>query len=149
MPKEIIDMEYEAFKRFLAWACENGSRPVGALPESHPLYVLAKFEGKAAHAKLKNGLRETVNDVLTKFAFWPAEQVKEADEALQKLGGPTLSEMRMMFDNDLSRIEKRGKLQTEEECFLVRNALEMPMIQADSRRAKKLLGMLSEYETSD
>ncbi|CAG1002589.1 hypothetical protein MTYP_03019 [Methylophilaceae bacterium] len=146
MKKELIDKEYDAFKRFVSWACENGARPIDALPESHPIRILEQAEGIAPHSALKKGLREAINDIIEKFSAWPEERVKAADEDLKQLGGPTLTEMRMLFALDLKRIENRGKIETEEECFLVRNALEMPMIQASHKRVEKFREMLYEYE---
>jgi hypothetical protein len=146
MIKRANDAEYDSFKCFLAWACNNGARPSNAHPESHPMYILEQAEGKVPHAALKAGLREAINDSLEKFTRWPAERVRAADEELHQLGVLTLTQMRFLFSSDLRRIEKRGTVQTEEEFRLVRNALEMPMIQLNPRRAKKLIAILAEFE---
>jgi len=153
MSKAKTDPEYDGLKRFLAWCCDNGGRPPNARPESHPILILEQAEGKVTegvitHAALKDGLREAVRDRIRDFSRWPPKRVKAADEALQKLGGPTLTELRMLFSGDLRKIEKRGSIQTEEEFRLVRNALETPMIEANPRRAKKLIAMLAEFEVS-
>lgn len=149
MVKVVVDPEYDAFKRFLSWACDNDDFLGKGAPESHPMYILTEAEGKFPHSMLKRGLRETIDDIIKRFSHWTTERVIAADNELKQTGSPTLSEMRMLFANDLLRIEKRGKLQSEEECFLVRNALEMPMIQTNHRRAKKLMNMLAEYEVSE
>lgn len=143
--KAATDPEYDAFKHFMSWACDNDEFLGKSDPQSHPMYILAKFEGTVPRAMLKQGLREAIYDSLERFSRWTGERVKAADAELKALGSPTLTEMRMLFAKDLRRLEKRGRLQTEEECFLVRNALEMPMIQANPVRARKLMEMLADY----
>lgn len=146
MAKVVVDPEYEAFKRFLSWACDNDEFLGNGTPESHPMYILAEAEGKVSHALLKGGLREAINDAIERFSKWPAERVQAADDVLQNLSAPTLTEMRVLFDGDLRRIEKRGKIVTERELFLVRNALEMAAVQSNPQRFKKLMNMVGQFE---
>lgn len=142
------DTEYEALKRFLGWTYENVGFAVDAPPEVHPILVLEKAEqsGMVPRSKLKEGLKAAVRDMLEFLSRCTEEQTKVIDEALKKIGAPTLTEMRMAFSKDLNRIEKRGHIETEEEFYLVRNVLSFPMIEFNPKRANKLVEMLSKFE---
>jgi hypothetical protein len=125
------DNEYQSLRSFLSWTCDNGGIPFEIRPEAHPMWILdreeranlAGVEGAFSFAQLKMALKETINDTLPNFSRWSVSQIEAADAALREAGTPTLSEMLLLFSKDLRRIEKRGRIESEDEALFVRNAL--------------------------
>jgi hypothetical protein len=141
------DVEYTELKGFLGWLCDHTDiRGPGADPAAHPIRILTTHEGRVKPSILKAGLKQAVNDALTKIAAWPEAKKREVSKGLDLANLPSIEEMAIRFSGRLERVEKRGSINNEDEFYLVRNACEMPLISADGPRLEKLQRLLGEFE---
>ena len=115
----------------------------GVSPEVHPAKFVRELAERAPKRALL-GLRMAIGDCIEASASWPAQKVKEADDALRARGIATLSEMRRRYWRRFIRILKRGKISTEDEYYLLKAIATGSSPPSD--QALVLERLLTEYE---
>jgi hypothetical protein len=117
--------EYDAFKAFFAWSCENlpAFHATNLAPESHPLTVLESFE-RTAPAKAAYGLALAIGDIIEAHEHADFEYIQKLDAQLAAEGLTTFSAVRNRFSRTIRAIMKRGRIRSENEYYALRNIVE-------------------------
>lgn len=119
-------------------------RIAGLLPEEHPVAVLETFEKKSM-AQARKGLKTTVNDIVEMTADWRPSQVAAFDAELRSQEAMTLTEARQRYSSKYQRILKRGRIVSEEECYLIKGILDGGNLEPGMPEALNLEAMLEDY----
>lgn len=135
--------EFQRLKAFLRYILDHHVEAVReGPPEIHPVRVLESMEARAPKRAIE-GLRMAINDIVEMTQAWTPAEVDRADADLKALGAATLTEVRIAFSRDLQRIERRGRIKTEVEAYLVTNVIDSGDLSPD-RRAR-LNAMIEEW----
>lgn len=111
--------------------------------ESHPVRVLdAMFAARPAAAR--KGLRMAIGDIVEMLDAISIDHVERLDARLREIGGMTLTEARFLFSKRLKQIVRCGKIGSEDEYYLVRNAAE---VAAWNEQQQRLWELIAEYES--
>jgi hypothetical protein len=135
--------EYEILRRWAAEMFELVFEPPPDLkPEDHPISALdAMATGSPARAR--QGLAMMIGDEVEVTADFSPDEVARLDSHLAGLALPTLSEMRLRFMKAVRRIATRGAIRSDDEYFLIRNAVEALVDKSD---AEDFWRLLADYE---
>lgn len=139
--------DYERDKIFLGWMMKDLVETLGLPAEQHPLAVLAKDEAKAP-TRARAGLRMAINDMVEMTTDWSPAEVGEADTALRAIGGSTLTEVRSRYSRHLAAVEKRGRIRSETEAYLVTGVLDGDVDALAADRRQTLQSIFEAYEAS-
>lgn len=82
-----------------------------------------------------------LGDLVELTERWPEERIAEADRALLEAGLPSLSEIQTRFSKNLRRVVRRGRINSESEYYMVRNAADLG---GDNQAC--LISLLAAYE---
>ena len=110
--------------------------------DTHPITILDATALRAP-ARARDGLRMAINDTLEMITDLPQAEIDRLDMLLSQEALPTVAFVRARFSKVLRGIMKRGRIRTEDEYYLVRNAVEMP---AHTDDFEALWRMLEAYE---
>jgi hypothetical protein len=117
--------DYEGLKGFLAWMFGRViPLPPNLAPEDHPLAALERFEVRSK-AMARKSLAMAVADIVELTQSQSPKEVLEIDKALRDSALPTLSEVRVRFSRVVGGLLRRGKVRSENEYHMLRNAVEM------------------------
>ncbi|NJC41825.1 hypothetical protein GGQ87_002120 [Brevundimonas alba] len=135
--------EYETLRRWAAEMFELTFEPLPNLkPEDHPISVL-DATAAGAPARARQGLAMMIGDEVEMTAAFSPEEVARLDSHLRALALPTLSEMRLRVMKAVRRIAARGAIRSDDEYFLIRNAVEAL---GDKSNAQEFWRLLGDYE---
>jgi hypothetical protein len=135
--------EYETLRAWSAKFLEQiWPLPAGLSADSHPIAVLDAMAQKAP-ARARQGLGMMIGDLIEDTGRLPASEVKRIDAEFANAGLPTLSEMRLRFMRQVTRILKRGSIRNDEDYYLIRNAVEG----LAANEQERLWELLADYES--
>jgi len=136
----------EEFETLSAWtACyiEHAvSLPPNLPPEGHPIAVLDSM-ARNSPTRARQGLEMMIGDFMEGAAHLSIEEVARLDAVFCQRQLPTLSSIRARFMKQIKGIVKRGAIRSEEEYYLVRNAVEGTSVQGEQPR---MWALLAAYE---
>jgi hypothetical protein len=137
----VADADYERMRRLLD-VVYTECLGTAIESESHPVRVLdAMFAARPAAAR--KGLRMAIGDIVEMLDATSPDYVDRLDARLREIGGMTLTEARSLFSRRLKQAIRRGKIGSEDEYYLVRNAAE----DAARDEQQRLWGLIAEYES--
>jgi hypothetical protein len=137
---KITAVNYEQMRQWYAMVFEVDwdGRPLD--PEHHPIKVLDEM-AKRTPARARAGLAMAIGDIMEGNLPWRPERVAALDSELQDQGLPTFSAIQREFGKGIEAIMKRGRIRSEPEYHLVRNAAEVPGMPEED-----LWKLLEDYE---
>jgi len=138
--------DYELMKKFvinfLEWYYPKDLPP----PEESPAEYIAKLEKKSL-SKTKAGLRTSLNGIVElTCAEWTPAQMHEADKRFLEAGLPTLSQLRLRYSRQYSKIMKAGVIDDEVEYYIVKEVRDGWSSQLPPSEVAKLDIMIDFYE---
>jgi hypothetical protein len=140
------EIDFIKLKEFLKWTCEVDPSYRGLERDFWADKMVEEVDVKFGRSKAIKSLQLGVRDVVQKLDKIQGDLLIECDQLLASRKATTLSEIRILFGQDLKKIEKRGLIKTDDEFYLLRNAVEMPLIENDPPRQAKLRMMLADFE---
>lgn len=145
MARSMSEPEYEELKEFLSFYSRH-YMPIDKLPAAlQPVACLEQLEQKS-RSKASQGLRQAINDIIEKCRRLDQSQLEQLDQRLRSHGVVTLSELRRRFARDYTRISRRGMINNEIECYLVRGIVNDSSSNISADERVRLGDMLAEYE---
>lgn len=115
-----------------AGSVKNDIGPVERLDQ-----IAGRWPGKA-----RSGLAMAISDTIEATEGWPRDRIAAIDSQLLAEGLPSLTAMRLRFSKDVNRVVRRGRIKSEVEYYMIRNAAEL----TDGGQ-EPLLKLLRDYET--
>lgn len=82
-----------------------------------------------------------IGDIVEMTDHWSSSAIASLDTELGAAGLPTLSAIRVQFSKAIRAIIRRGRIRSEGEYYLIRNAAEI-----DPERSEMLLCLLEKWE---
>lgn len=143
---QITSDEYYKLKALLRYYADHVMTTTMQLrPESHPITLLEETE-KASMANARSGLKTAIHDIVDMTNNWRPSRVAEFDAELRNQGAITLTEARQRYSRKYQRILKRGRIVSEEECYLIKGILDGGNMESGMPEELNLRLMLAEYE---
>ncbi len=130
------------------WQFMCSERIVTLTEDTSPIRALNELERRGKSIALKS-LRIGINDLLTWSRDMPRETVLKANAYLKEHGAISLSEMQRKVWKRIPRILRRGRIQNEEEYYLlveIVNDVDSDDLTEDERKEAEHL--LANYEHS-
>ena len=116
--------EFDTLRGWLALVFEHALSPTASLsPEHHPIFVLDTIAHKSS-AQGRKALQMAIGDCLELTAGLRPDEIAKLDDILQEANVPTLSGIRLRFTKQIQHIIARGFIRSEDEYYVVRNAVE-------------------------
>lgn len=134
--------EYERLRSWLAYMAPKVFPPDLLTSDTDPVAVLDRIATKAP-AKARSGLGAAIGDVVEFTNQWSDGEVATCNDELSTRGLPTLPEVRARFSKLVRRVVRRGGIETDDEFYALRNAVEQqganreslwPLVEAYERR---------------
>ena len=121
---KITPSNFELMQRWFACVVPEVFPAAVLNPEIDPTVQLEKLAATSpSNARL--GLQMAIGDMIEATDCWSITRVKDVDRLLDRVGLPSLSEVRAKFSKELRRVVTRGLIKSEIEYYAVRNAAEM------------------------
>lgn len=89
----------------------------------------------------RRGLSMAIGDIVDMTDSWPNREIMSLDAELATIGLPTLSAMRAQCSKAVRAILRRGRIKSEAEYYLIRNAADI-----DPERSKALFDLLATWD---
>ena len=138
--------DYELMKKFVINFLEWYYLKDLPSPAESPAEFIAKLEKKSL-SKAKAGLRMSLNDIVEiTCAEWTPAQISEADKRFFEAGLPTLSQLRLRYSRQYSKIIKAGAINNEIEYYIAKGVRDGWSSQLAPSEVAKLDAMLNTYE---
>lgn len=116
--------------------------PPEVMQEARSIVILDKIAERSP-VKAREGLAMAIGDLIELTDKWCGRDVQALDATLTESGLPTLTEMRVRFSKAVSRVVRRGRINSEAEYHAVRNAAEL-----SERSDGPLWRLLAAYESA-
>jgi len=137
----VADADYERMRRLLD-VVYTECLGTAIESESYPVRVLDAMSA-ARPAAAHKGLRMAIGDIVEMLDSASPDYVDRLDARLREIGGMTLTEARSLFSRRLKRVVKRGKIGSEDDYYLVRNAADI----GAGDEQQRLWDLIAEYES--
>ncbi len=108
----------------------------------HPSNVLVGIEKESGNLA-KKGLAMALGDVVEATAGYSVQEVANLDKHFSDNRAPTLTEVRLRFSKRLKTVLRRKFIKSEEEYYLVRNAVEF----SEDKQRQIMWSLIAEYES--
>lgn len=103
---------------------------------------------KTAPSRAASALAMMVNDCIEMASGWSFERISDLDTKLGNSGIITLSELRRQYSRQYAKIVKRGRINDEEEYFLLKGVRDGASLQIPSSEQEMINNILDSYEAS-
>lgn len=137
--------EYQNLKLFLDFFSTRFFYTKAMTAENNLMTALAEMEKKTP-ARAVDALSMMINDCLEMSSDWRAEKVAPIDSELKVLGIITLTELRHQYSKQYARVIKRGKINSEEEYYLLKGILDGQSLEMTETEEETLNLILTSYE---
>jgi hypothetical protein len=136
---KIAPEDYAQLREWFARMWPLAFSGIEIAPEANPTVALDEIAAKSP-ARARQGLAMAIGDLVEAVHGWRTEEVEIADRRLSDAGLPTLSAIRTRFSQAVQRALRRGRIDSEQEYYAIRNAVEM------TANDPRLSAMLAAYE---
>lgn len=133
--------EYERMRSWFGYMVPRVFASDMLTPETHPVAVLDRIASQSP-AKARSGLGMAIGDVVDFTTGWTAPDVAKCNSELSQEGLPTLTEVRARFSKIVQRVVRRGRINNDEEFYILRNTVEQQGVNGEI-----LWPFLEAYET--
>lgn len=139
---KIAPEEYEQLREWVAVVWPVVFSGIEIAPEANPITVLDQIAAKSS-AKARQGLAIGISDVIEDTMDWDQTAIADLDRRLLAADLPTFSDLRARFARVIQTILRRGRITSEREYYVVRNAVER-----SGPDEERLWQMLAAYEVA-
>lgn len=145
--QKLTPAQYQELKRFLDFFSNHFFGLKNDTSENKLIAELTKME-KTAPARAAVGLAMMINDCIEMASGWSLEKILGIDAELKNSGIITLSELRRQYSRQYAKVVKRGRINNEEEYFLLKGVLEGGALEMTTSEKETIDNILDCYERS-
>jgi L-fucose isomerase-like protein len=143
--QKLTATQYDELKQFLVYFSDRFFGLKSENTENKLLVALNDME-KAAPSRAASSLQMMINDCIEMSSGWPGARVSGVDADLLSNGIITLTELRRRYSRDYATIIKRGRINNEEEYYLLKGVLDGVAFNMTPFELEHLTNILNAYE---
>ncbi len=137
---KITPEEYDRLREWFSIVWPVVFSGIEIAPEANPITVLGQIAAKSP-AKARQGLAMAIGDIIEDTKYGDGAIISGLDQRLLAADLPTFSDLRMRFSRAVRTILRRGRISTEQEYYIARNAIE-----GSGTDEEHLSNILADYE---